>query len=618
VFLLHGYNSAGLWSGDLRDRLAISRHTNKVETTAGNFVRMVKYGQDDVNDSPTLHFIVYANTTYSLEDCAVLANAALEQEKSIILQSWAMTRFDLVGHSQGGVLARMLCNQNGNSKVTAPFRNRDNFYRGRFHRVVTIGAPHNGSRLLHYIAQLTQKSDFPSATRALIQPLLQKKFDPFGQQTHDVNNPDAGAPWFPDAGAPFHLVRTSIDGGRSPATGDTTPIYQRLGLALAGGGTAVIPMGSDGIVDADSAAATVSPAGLGANVYDMTTSGAIAHATPTWFFGASDNQVDSKIVGRHVIHALDQNGSDPAENIQFASFQLPPLLDGSQQQMIDAWAARVVFAEDGSVRIAPQTTGLQSLAQMASSPSYSFQLDYRNGLPPQGNANWLVDVYGPDGITTNGVTLSPSGSNDSQVTVSVDPALVGDVVLQAFYIDTANEVVVTPSQVVVSRPPSGLTVTGLQVSPANPTLPVGTHLEAQLVALYSDQSISYRYVTTDAVTVSSSASNVVSVANPLQWELVSPGTAQVVVSWSGLRATNQVTVFVSTPVLPALGIASGGARAFTLTWPSWASDFVLESSSDLSVAKGWQPVNQSLAKNSLELTVTLSSSNATGYFRLRR
>lgn len=64
----------------------------------------------------------------------------------------------------------------------------------------------------------------------------------------------------------------------------------------------------------------------------------------------------------------------------------------------------------------------------------------------------------------------------------------------------------------------------------------------ELVAVDSDGSSSLRYARSGDVTVTSSNPNIVSVPNPLQWVLLSPGTAQVVLAWSGLRVTNQVSV----------------------------------------------------------------------------
>jgi triacylglycerol esterase/lipase EstA (alpha/beta hydrolase family) len=92
------------------------------------------------------------------EPFAVLA-AVLEDRLAILrgqilADGWAMTRHDVVAHSQGGVLIRMLCSRNPNGHVALPFRNFDNLNRGRFHRVVTIGSPHNGSRLVSYMERL--------------------------------------------------------------------------------------------------------------------------------------------------------------------------------------------------------------------------------------------------------------------------------------------------------------------------------------------------------------------------------------------------------------------------------------------------------------------------------
>lgn len=648
IFLLHGYNTTGDWGQDFQNILA----TTRPMTTPGdpnNFVVTVRYGQQNAPAYATnMPWPVSQNTAFSLADCAVLANTALTAAEAPILSNWAMTRFDVVAHSQGGLLARMLCSANANNKITEPFRNPDNFFRGRFHRVVTIGSPHNGTRLLYYLFSLAQNINNATSNPNPFSPnsplggavavvtiysqVAQAKFDPFGPQIQDLNNPSPGGNWYPDPAAQFHLVRAVIDGGRSPAQGDQNVMaYTVLDLASPGGGQAVIPRGSDGVVDYDSMAANVPPAALAPNVYDIPPNNAISHAGPLFFFGAQAFETASTVIAQHVIDTLDQNGNEPAANTQFGSFPLPPLLDPSVRAGIDKFASNLLYIApsalivqqlDSEVRQSPAPQGgsqpLQPVPHEGSMnvTAYSYSLNFPGDEPPQGDVEWLAEVYGPAGVTTNGINWSAQGTNDEDVTVDVTNGLVGDVVLYAYYQNTSNQIVLATGQLVVSQPPVGATLTGIGLLPYNPDLPVGTSVPVQLIALYSDGSSSMRYVTSDAVTAVSSNPSVVTVTNSLQWQLLSPGSAEVVVSWAGFSVTNEVTAFVSGSTSPTLALTNNGA-SFSLNWPLWASGFTLEYNTNLN-SSDWQPVTEPPATNNQQLTLALPFSTSPQFFRLER
>lgn len=221
IFLIHGYNTPGFWGQDFQNILATTRPMTGINNDPDNFVVTIRYGQDVVPGyAVNLVLPVLQNTAYSLADCAVLASNAFAMAEQVILANWAMTRFDVVAHSQGGLLTRMLCSANPNGKISSPFRNPDNFYRGRFHRVVTIGSPHNGTLLLYYLLSLRQNVGFlrglgnnPSSPLAglvawagVFSQIVQAKFNPFGPQIQELNDPSPGGNWYPDPTAEFHLV----------------------------------------------------------------------------------------------------------------------------------------------------------------------------------------------------------------------------------------------------------------------------------------------------------------------------------------------------------------------------------------------------------------------------
>ena len=612
IALLHGYNTTGDWGDDFVAILETSR--------PADFVQTVKYGQDQVTDLPSYAgFPVYENTVDPLDECAGEARLSLDRTMDPLHLNWAFTRFDVVAHSQGGVLARMLCNLNGNSVVTEPFSNAGNFYRGRFHRVVTIGSPHNGTRLLHYLLALDQQGKFKLwktlpqlvAMFGVLSDVAQEKFDPFGPQFALVNNPDPSAPWYPDPSARFHLVRPTIDFGASPALGDETIAYLVLGLATTDGGASVIPRGSDGVVDFDSMGANVPPASVADNVFTVPPVNLISHAGPVGLFGALAPETESIVIAQHVIDALDQSPAEPVSDEFFGSFPLPPLLNASERDLIDN------YAKNCSLQIAYNTLSILAHANFAGA-NYQYQITFPTNLPPVSPVAWSVQVYGPAGITTDGVELSPGGTNNNLVTITVDDALIGDVVLSATYVSTNNVVVTTSPVIVFSRQPAGATLVGIQVAPANITLPPGATFMPQVVAKYSDGSSSLRYVTADSLTVVSSQPAVVSVSDPLDWQLSSTGTALVTLTWSGFTAVSRLTVFDpagSAP--PSLSLANAGNGRLTLSWPATTAPWQLESSTALSPANAWQPVTATPLNAGGQNFMTLSVTNAQQFYRLQ-
>ncbi len=621
IFLLHGYNTAGDWGISYRDFARDSRPGDpSAKNDPDSFVRTIKYGVLTLKEMKKNGTVLQPNTTLSLEECAGLAYAAMDKERSVLQQKWAFTRFDLIGHSQGGVLARMLASKNSNPRLAVPFRNPDNLYRGRFRRVVTIGSPHNGSRLLTYIAAYIasrnqeETAHLPTALQAF-QPLLQEKFNPFGAQIRMINHPDPSAPWYPDPGAQFHIIRTTIDLGRSPAPGDFTPAYQFLGLTVPGVGAVVLPRGSDGVVDFDSIASNLPPDPLAPNVFDLQGRD-VSHADGGGLFGVvADYETDSVVVAAHAINALDQNPR-PGENMQFGAFQLPALVPDSENALITAAAAKVRIAERNAAQITARN-GLAPLSAFATSAAYAFQIDYQPAHAPQNSVSWLAEVYGPEGISSDGVILTPHGTNQREVTVTLANNLIGDVVLQAVYLDIANSVVMTDPLLVASRLPPGATLTGFELLPGDSTWPVRTRLEPQIFASYSDGTATLRYLQPGQVTVTSSNPSIVSVSDPLRWDSRSAGTARVVVGWSGYLATNDFTI-TSDNSTPSLAITYDLSGTITLSWPASATVFHLEQTIDPSFRSPWEIVPNQPTITDTEFALALPASRRATYFRLKR
>jgi Leucine-rich repeat (LRR) protein/pimeloyl-ACP methyl ester carboxylesterase len=160
IFLVHGYYSdANTWSQGFLDEL---KNVVQSDSTAGvpsgdssDFIRKINYGviSSSVGGPPFApQQASYPNTYGALLPLAAVLDSALSADEVLLKKDWAFTRYDVIAHSQGGVLARMLCAQNSPTGGQS-FASVNNFNRGRFRRIVTIGSPQNGSRLVHYLLQ---------------------------------------------------------------------------------------------------------------------------------------------------------------------------------------------------------------------------------------------------------------------------------------------------------------------------------------------------------------------------------------------------------------------------------------------------------------------------------
>ena len=304
IALVHGYNTTGAWGDDFASLLQASRPAGLVQT--------ILYGQQPSGASPeTLEC-----TVLPLQNLAPMLRDQLESSMSQLTNLWAFTRYDVVAHSQGGILARMLATAGGNLWVTDPFRSWKNFYRGRFHRVITIGSPHNGSRIVDYVSDLCGNGAFstqnpiPEALSFLLSDggVVQTKFDPFAWQIQALNTP--GGDWVPDPDAQFQLVQATIDSGGSPSMGSQSLAEILLGLNQTG--SQVVPRGYDGVVDFDSMGAYTPEAGQSAqfNVFPMSPSLQIAQASvpaPVGFIPGTGPVCAESVLQRHFRDSINRH-----------------------------------------------------------------------------------------------------------------------------------------------------------------------------------------------------------------------------------------------------------------------------------------------------------------------
>jgi hypothetical protein len=314
-----------------------------------------------------------------------------------------------------------------------------------------------------------------------------------------------------------------------------------------------------------------------------------------------------------VIGALDQNPTMNPGDIVFAQFPSPALLDPAQKTLIDNYAASSPLWKTAQDALSQAPHALDG------NGAYGYQMNFPADLPPAGNVTWFVQVYDAAGLTSDGVALTPSGTNNNQVTVTVDGGLVGDVVLSGTYLSASNTVVIIPPTLVVSKLPAGATMSGFQLLPANVVLPLGTVVSPQFLASYTDGSSSLRFAAPGTATAASSSPSVVSVDDPLNWQLSAVGTAQVRVTWAGFTAASQITVFdpgSNTP--PALLLQEGGNGQWVASWAGYDPGFVLESSGDLEQTNSWQPVAATAISGGGWTSVSLTATNQAQFYRLRR
>jgi hypothetical protein len=610
VALIHGYNTSGDWGYDFVQQLG------KTRPLAGEYkwIKVAKYGQGDGSGEYVSQML---NTLLPLAELVPLAEGALEGAMAPLRQEWSFTRYDVVCHSQGGLLTRMLCSRNASGALNRPFRNPLNHNRGRFHRVVTLGSPHNGTRLLRYLLALNDsnfsllKNNLPTLIghAGVFLEVAQEKFDPFGIQIRDLNNPSPNSRWAPDLGAKFHLLRSTVNAGQPPYAANFSPSYVGLGLHHPQAGPAVIPRGSDGVVDFDSMGAHGPNQAAGANVFTLPPDLFVSHSPPLEVFGADVGQTASVDVGAHVRAVLDQDKLMPAGQRVFASFNVPQLLDDSVMAQIDHWAQATVFEFLGSAinsEPAPASVGPKRLV-LATPPH----------RPVEGSVSWIVEAFTQNGVGANGVTLEVDGSNSRRVAVNIPYGLVGDVVIYANYVSTNGAVIFAEPLRVFSSEPNGATLVGIEVEPRNGAFPAGGEVPVQIATRYSDGQVISRHARAEEVTAVSSEARIVSTTNSISWKMLRPGTADIVIGYRGFSATNSLTVFIpGSAGVPTLKATKEGAN-IVLRWPASETGYLLEATTELGLGETWEPVTAPPTIEGSEKVATHEILNHR-FFRLRK
>lgn len=582
VMLIHGYNTKGDWGQGFFSTLAKTRALRPEAETSDNFVIETKYGQVQTGNLRQDYSL--ENTVLPLNALAGQADQAFREALEPLKKNWAIVRHDVVGHSQGGLLARMLCSKAPPPEfVPNPFRSVHDFNRGRFHRVITIGSPHNGSRLVRYINALGEKrytltrylgatarsiwnmTWFGANEEVEVSPyygygvflggvsttgIVQEKFDPTSEQIRDLNNPSG--PWVPDPSARFHLVRTTINGGDPPNSKRSAWGDYLLGLG-SGVGPIVLPRGSDGVVDWHSMGAHGEfdehgePKAPPANVFTLDPMLPVSHSGPEPLFSVRKppeaiGQVNSLDVAAHVLAALDQDSAVPAKDRVFDSFHIPPPLSTEQVAAITSAATEITIVEKGGLASAPGRLvrdGSQSF-EIVASPDPS--------LPISDGLRWNFEARGTDETSTFGISWVVDPDDSLKVTVEVDDTVVGDVIGMAAYRSTGGELVLLESYLVTTCEPDGVTISGLELFPDDVEVAAGFSLFPSAFLRY-DNGTSREKFLDESASATSSDSTIVRINHINQWEAVSTGTATVTVNVDGLTAATTIEVIDPFPPL---------------------------------------------------------------------
>lgn len=563
VVLVHGYNSdRSTW--DLSFRSVIS------DDRGYDGVIAVNYGQQ--------------NEEHVYSDFVTLARRLDEVLVSIFERgssdwdsdAWAMTRYDVVGHSQGGVLLRLLCSEQGPSyldKKIWQFRSPANHYRGRFRRVITIGSPHFGSSIAHLAIAIKEKElNFEKELQDKLdgfltqwlgitaEKLLQSKFriteHPLQHSTPlNPSARDLQKMFIPDSYARIHFLGTTIFFGQYYGGIEDIPtIYRGLYLHQnSSWGQSIAPDGSDGIVDVRSQLAGEVP-----NSSLINTANRISHCIPKDVFDSSDTQTASPIVGNRVLELL--NGPVSAFG-SFPSFEQSQALRAAMDQAAgkietivstlynQALVCRVNLFEYASLSQSkpyaflntPDVTGLLSYTNQ----QIPLILQALPDEPPVGPATWSVVVYGPDGLSTQGVFTTVSGAMNQNLLIDVSDSVIGEVVVSVRYPASNDVTVVGSPGVVLSRPP-GL-MTGIAVVPDDIMLSPGPTVPAQILGLYDSGTNIFLFTDTNNTTFTSSDTNTAIVSPQGYITLMEPGTATVRAVYSGIH-TGSISVHVLAPL----------------------------------------------------------------------
>lgn len=544
VVLVHGYNAAeNTWTDEFLNVLRNSRGSNY------NFVLPITYG---ATRKPDGSFDCTKNTRYSFDVLASMLGIRLietiEDEDQEPRRSWSFLRYDIVAHSQGGVLSRILCRKepyNWDAHFYSPF-----YPRARFHRIITIGSPHNGSVIPYYLDQMAKKNYqvgnltsiyFVLPVGLSIMDLIQEKFNPFGTQIQSLNSTTI------DERAKFHTIRGTFDLPPNIATLNETilGLLATVPAGVAGPQPArrkdiLLPFGSDSVVDLDSQAGgpgTHNTTVLNQNVIHAPAPGPSLASFALFGVPAEYAETHNEDVAALVVQLLD----GPSD--KFGPFYNPISLTQQRKSEIDAiiptsWRKDLIqtfLVPHNFQGLAPAPAGTtQITATLIPSPE----------LPMQGAPNWSVVVLGAAGETAPYLNIVTNASEAARVSIAIPNSLVGDVVLYASYIATNGDVVLADPKLLFSAFPIAAEVVGIVADPATIAVEVGEHTPIHLFARVSTGAALEKFIGPGSgFSFTSGNSNILTVTEDGFVNAITEGSASVTVTFSNWNAAVLVNVY---------------------------------------------------------------------------
>jgi hypothetical protein len=446
-----------------------------------------------------------------------------------------------------------------------------------------IGVPHNGSRLWTYLNVLAEhlndalrsNPDLP-LVGAMIPTILQQVVAPTNSPAWLGDNPlNPRSPFVKDSlktwgkssfkNAKVHLVATEVD--------PHNLAYRFLGLT----GTRldhVLPSGSDGLVDRRSVLAlapspdssilpwlVVNLPKAHPNSRQWFPNPPIAHRAPALFsyrrpgdqqLTRVQSQTTSRELAEYVISVLDS----PTSDSRFSSLKdlrddLEPLSQ-SELANIEASAGSLILILQILQGPVETQGNLRPMNAEIFKAEVVEQLHFRIDPPPNApiadEVSWIAEVFGTNGVTIEGVTLIPGGSQGESVTLEFASSLVGDLVLYGSYLTPDGTLVYAVPKPVASNEPPNATLVGIEVLPAAATIAPGERLRPELWAIYSDGTRARRYPTGEHFTVTTSSPLTLDIANRSEWSGLAEGSATVTVNFAGMSAESHLTVLNPFPL----------------------------------------------------------------------
>ncbi|MDA1069543.1 MAG: hypothetical protein O3C43_23970 [Verrucomicrobia bacterium] len=314
----------------------------------------------------------------------------------------------------------------------------------------------------------------------------------------------------------------------------------------------VFPHGSDGLVDLESVSSAAAPGLSNFVTIDFPT---IAHGPPSNLFGTSETQTTAPIVGG-IIRSLLQKSADDGS---FHSYLNPPPKSGFHIRNIEE-AARDVPASNVLAIVRSIPDQVQQKASGNTLPTrhasegplreFAFEFNPPASQPITGEVTWSVELHGIEGVSRDGVFAEPDIANPSAVKVSVDPSVIGDVVLFMSYETSGGKIAFGRPILVTSQAPFGAVLDHLEVLPDGVTVLPGEIIRPDIVAVYDDGSrVTKWYTLEDIESVVSSNPEMVSVAQQPDWLALESGSATITVNAFGMTAQSEITVQPATPTL---------------------------------------------------------------------